>query len=148
MSVRVPRTRVQLAELERLGSWEASAAVEQLLRDAEGLPVPSGPEVLLHGDLHVRHVLVGGGALSGVIDWGDVCVGDAAIDLALHWSFLSPAGRAAFVAEYGDIGEERLLRARVLAISLAAMLVAYARDVGHVRLERESRMGLDRTLVD
>ena len=33
-------------------------------------------EVLVHGDLHVRHVLVDNGELSGVIDWGDVCVGD------------------------------------------------------------------------
>ena len=32
--------------------------------------------VLVHGDLHLRHVLVEGGSISGVIDWGDVCRAD------------------------------------------------------------------------
>jgi aminoglycoside phosphotransferase (APT) family kinase protein len=146
MAVRVPRTRAQLGELERLGSWSASEEVEPLLRDAEML-APAADEVLLHGDLHVRHVLVERGRLSGVIDWGDVCAGDPAIDLALYWSLLSPDGRAAFVAGYGPLPGERLLRARVLSLSLCAILALYARDVGHASLEREALMGLDRTLV-
>lgn len=36
---------------------------------------------LLHGDLHPRHIFAADGGLSGLIDWGDVAVGDPAFDL-------------------------------------------------------------------
>jgi aminoglycoside phosphotransferase (APT) family kinase protein len=40
--------------------------------------------VLCHGDLHVRHLLVDGdGSAAGVIDWGDLCLADAAVDLSI-----------------------------------------------------------------
>ncbi len=41
-----------------------------------------GPPVLLHGDLHPRHVFTAGGRLTGIIDWGDVAAGDPRLDLA------------------------------------------------------------------
>ena len=46
------------------------------------------------------------------------------------------------------IDDERLLRARALALYFCAMLAAYARSVGNANLERESVAGLERTLVD
>ena len=147
MSVRVPRVREQLAELERAGLWRAPDAVARLLRGAEELPLPEGA-VLVHGDLHVRHLLVDRGVLSAVIDWGDVCVGDAAIDLHVVWSVLPTEARERFAQAYGPLGDEQLHRARVLALSLASMLALYAHDVGHASLERESLAGLDRTLVE
>ena len=50
---------------------------------------------LVHGDLHVRHLLIGAdGEPSGVIDWIDVCRAHPAIDLPLYWGYLPPAGRA------------------------------------------------------
>ncbi len=120
--------------------------VEQILAEAELLP-PSRARALVHGDLHVRHVLVEEGTLSGVIDWGDVCLSDPAIDLVLVWSLLPPEGRAGFVAEYGPVSDEQLLRARVLALFLSATLLLYARDLGHARLERECVAALERTLI-
>lgn len=36
----------------------------------------------VHGDLAPEHVLVDGGTVSGVIDWGEACVADPADDLA------------------------------------------------------------------
>lgn len=149
MAVRVERTRAALEQLQHAGLWHAPHAVAPLLREAESLSLPRSEEaVLAHGDLHVRHVLVRRGRLSGVIDWGDVCVADPSIDLVLPWSVLPPAGRAHFVDEYGPVDDERLLRGRVLAIFLSALLAAYAHDVGHASLERESLAGLDRALVD
>lgn len=142
MGIRVERTRAQLAELGLSG---ASGVVE-LLEIASGLP-PSRELALCHGDLHVRHVLVDGADLTGVIDWGDSCRADPAIDLVLYWSLLPSESRAAFAAEYGPLPEERLLRARVLSLSLCAILALYARDVGHRRLEVEALAGLDRTLA-
>lgn len=57
---------------------------------------------LVHGDLYGRHVLVdpASGAPSGLIDWGDVHVGDAAGDLALGWTFFAGAARARFLEAY------------------------------------------------
>jgi aminoglycoside phosphotransferase (APT) family kinase protein len=146
MTRRVPKTREQLAVVERLGLWRAPPAVDRLLREAERLPPPTGI-ALVHGDLHFRHVLVEGGAASGVIDWGDVCRADPAIDLQLVWSFLPPAERGAFLDAYGPVAEDQLVRARVLALSLCAALAAYGRTEGIPGVEREALDGLARTVA-
>jgi aminoglycoside phosphotransferase (APT) family kinase protein len=146
LNVRVPRVRDQLVELEREGLWRAPAEVGRLLGEAEGL-LPPEERVLVHGGLHARHVLIEGRTPSGVIDWCDVCVGDPAIDLHVVWCLLPPAARERFFGVYGEVDDERLLRARVLAMSLAAMLALYAHDVCHASLERESLAGLERILV-
>ncbi len=143
---RVTRTRERLAEVSS-DVWAPADRVEELLDEGERLP-PSTRRVLTHGDLHVRHLLVAGGSVSGVIDWGDMCRSDPAIDLMLVWLLLPPAGRRCFVDAYGPIDDEARLRARVLALFLGLTLAAYARDVGHVALERECVAGLQRTLVD
>jgi len=147
MPFRVERTRERLDELRAAGLWRAPSQASEVLDAATELGA-SEELALVHGDLHLRHVLVDRGALSGVIDWGDVCLADPAIDLVLYWSSLSPEGRASFVSEYGALREDRLLRARVLSLFLCAILALYARDVGRASLERASLAGLDRTLVD
>jgi aminoglycoside phosphotransferase (APT) family kinase protein len=147
MHRRAALAREQLAEVEALGVWRAPPRVEELLAEAAQLPPPE-PPVLVHGDLHFRHLLVDGGAASGVIDWGDVCRSDPAIDLPLLWSFVPPDGRAAFLDEYGPVNESQLLRARVLAVQLCAALAHYGRVEGNVAVEREAVSGLERTLED
>ena len=104
--------------------------------------------MLVHGDLHFRHLLVNDGRASGVIDWGDVCRSDPAIDLPLLWSFVPPDGRDAFLAAYGPVNDAQLLRARVLAVQLCAALAQYARVEGNAGVEREAVAGLERALED
>ncbi len=144
---RVERTRERLDTSEALGVWTPPPEVERILAQAEQLE-PSRHRVVTHGDLHLRHVLVENGALSGVIDWGDMCRSDPAIDLMLVWSLLPRSGRERFVGEYGPVDEEARLRARVLALFLGLTLALYGRDVGNEGLERECLAGLERTLVD
>jgi aminoglycoside phosphotransferase (APT) family kinase protein len=130
--------------LERLG--HRPAVVEQVLSEAQALPPPEG-DVVAHGDLHFRHVLVdGGGALAGVIDWGDVCRADPSIDLSLLWSFFPADGRAAFLAAYGPVSDAQLLRARALAVNLCAVLAVYGHEQRMSGVEREALEGLDRCL--
>ena len=86
--------------------------------------------------------------MTGVIDWGDLCRSDPAIDLPLLWGFVPPAGRAAFLDAYGPVEEEQLLRARVLTFSVWAALAAYAHAEGFPSMEREALGGLERALVD
>ncbi len=148
MRRRVPRTRDRFTTLASLGLWTAPPAAVALLDEAETLP-PSGDEVLVHGDLHVRHVLVGpDGRPSAVIDWGDLAVADPSVDLSLYWSQLDAPARAAFGAAYGAgrLTAARLLRARVLALFLDAALAAYAHDTGNEALLRTTIAGLERTL--
>lgn len=144
-SKRVPLARQLLAELESSGIVRCSAT--GVLNGASHLGA-STDTVYLHGDLHLRHVLVEEGSLAGVIDWGDTCVGDPSIDLQIAWSLLSADGRAGFFSEYGPIGEERELRARMLAVGLCAMLVKYAHSVEYANVEKEALAGLERALID
>lgn len=58
-------------------------------------PWPHDP-VWIHGDLHPANVLVEGGVLSGVIDFGDVCAGDPATDLSIAWSLFDADDREVF----------------------------------------------------
>ncbi len=68
---------------------------------------------LTHGDIGPEHVLVtDGGDLSGVIDWGDVGVGDPVVDLAwmLH---AKPAEGERVLGAYGGPPDDRFItRAR------------------------------------
>lgn len=107
-----------------------------------------GP-VLLHGDLYARHlVLDDEGALTGVIDWGDVCVGDRAVDLRVVHAFLPPDAHPAFLAAYGPVAEATWTRARFLALAAYGVSVlAYANDVGDEALQREARRTLAWTLA-
>jgi aminoglycoside phosphotransferase (APT) family kinase protein len=149
MPSRVELARKGFADLQRLGLRDGSEDVEAVLGAAVELPgLRIEDVVVVHGDLHQRHVLVDESGLAGVIDWGDVCVSDASIDLVLVWSLLPPAGRERFLEAYGPVDESRRLRARVLALQLCSMLAVYAHDVGYVGLERECLAGIERTLID
>jgi aminoglycoside phosphotransferase (APT) family kinase protein len=127
MAYRVPYTRDLFAQL----GLDAPSALD----DAESLPPPAEPTTIAHGDLHDRQVLVHEGTLSGVIDWIDLCRGDPSIDLIMLWSFVPPSGRAAFLDEYRMADEAMLLRARVLALMMGAVLALYARDENQPQLE-------------
>jgi aminoglycoside phosphotransferase (APT) family kinase protein len=145
MSSRVPRARSSLLELDPSGALVVRAT--RILGAAEKLP-PTDDLVLAHGDLHFRHALVDDrGGLAGIIDWGDVCLSAAGIDLTLYWSLLLPPARATFRSAYGEITDETLIRARVLALSLSALLALYGRDQKLVGVEREARQGIERTLI-
>src|SRR5215217_4288335 len=138
------REPLGLSAAERAGLARPFGELLRALHDADvaDLPAPE-PTVVCHGDLHVRHLLVDdAGALTGVIDWGDLCRGDPSVDLSLVWSLL-PA-RDAFLAAYGPVSDDQLLRARVIALFLCAVLALYAHHEGMRELELEALAGLDR----
>ena len=136
--------RAQLAELEQLGLWRPQPSVERVLEEGARLPPSSAPRAVVHGDLHFRHLLVEDGRLSGVIDWIDVCRADRAVDLQLVWSLVPPRARPAFLEAYGPVTDEQLLRARVLALQLCAVLALYGHHEGMPEITREALAGLAR----
>jgi aminoglycoside phosphotransferase (APT) family kinase protein len=101
----------------------------QPLLDELARIAPQGSRALaiVHGDLYALHVVVDDdGALSGVIDWGDVHHGDPAIDLAIAHLLLPPHAHAAFLAAYGEIDQRTWELARYRAIYHAALTADYA----------------------
>jgi aminoglycoside phosphotransferase (APT) family kinase protein len=55
-----------------------------------------GPPVWVHGDVAVANLLVQGGRLSAVIDFGCSAVGDPACDTVIAWTFLTGKSRQLF----------------------------------------------------
>jgi aminoglycoside phosphotransferase (APT) family kinase protein len=144
-SIRIPLARERLERLERRGLWTADDAAATLLAETGGLSLSRAEPVVAHGDLHVRHLLVDGtGDATGVIDWGDLCLADAAVDLSVAYAAFSGEARAALFAAYGPIDAEQETRARVLAVYLSAVLADYAATQGHEALREEALAGVRR----
>jgi aminoglycoside phosphotransferase (APT) family kinase protein len=57
-----------------------------------------GAPVWVHGDVSAGNLLIKGGRLSAVIDFGSSAVGDPACDLAIAWTLLEGESRDAFRA--------------------------------------------------
>jgi aminoglycoside phosphotransferase (APT) family kinase protein len=55
-----------------------------------------GSPVWVHGDVTASNLLVDGGRLGAVIDFGGLGVGDPACDLTIAWTFFSEESREAF----------------------------------------------------
>ncbi len=80
--------------------------------------------VLVHGDLIPGNLLVAGGQLTAVLDWGGLGAGDPAQDLDPAWSVLDRAGAAA-LRDGLDDDEASWLRACGFALEQAIGGVIY-----------------------
>lgn len=140
---RAARTHDWLDRLAARGIWHRDAAVEAVVDVDLGTPTPD--PVLVHGDLHPRHLLVlPDGSPTGVIDWGDTCFADRAVDLSLAWSAFEGPARDAMLAAYGPVSADTEARGRALAVSLCAALAAWAADAGEAVLLEEYLAGIAR----
>jgi aminoglycoside phosphotransferase (APT) family kinase protein len=100
---------------------------------------PSSHPVWLHGDLHARNVVVNNGMISAIIDWGDICAGDAATDLMSIWAlFDDPAARQTALQEYGA-SADLVARAKGWVVLMAAILL----DTSLQDEPRHAKMGAD-----
>jgi aminoglycoside phosphotransferase (APT) family kinase protein len=87
-------------------------------------PVWQGKPVWIHADLLRPNLLVQGGRLAAVIDFGAVGVGDPAADVIAAWSVFNAAGRDEFRAAL-DVDDGTWLRAQGFALLQAAMIIPY-----------------------
>lgn len=146
MSFRVPKTRERFAQLERLGIWTAPPEARATVEAAAALP-PAEATAVVHGDLHLRHLLVDAeGTPTGVIDWIDLSRNEPGVDLVLYWATLPPEGRTEFLSAYGPIPEEQLLLARILALFLCGTLAVYGDQERLPQLRREALESLERII--
>lgn len=111
--LRLAAERPDLVDAAMLSAWEAAKATP--------VDLPFG---WIHGDLHARNVISEAGRLAGVIDWGDMALGDPATDLYGLWMlFPNPAARSAALDAYGGISEATRRRAQGWAIAIGAVIV-------------------------
>ena len=64
------------------------APIKSLWAELVETPAWGDEPTWLHGDLHPMNVLVRGGRVAGVIDFGDITSGDPATDLSIAWMVL------------------------------------------------------------
>jgi len=83
----------------------------------------AGPPLWLHGDLHPANTLIEHGTLSGVVDFGDMCAGDPATDIAAFWMLLPTSSWPAFLDAYGELAPDTERRSLGWAVLLALMLI-------------------------
>ncbi|GAA1243778.1 hypothetical protein GCM10009665_38260 [Kitasatospora nipponensis] len=119
----------QLASATEMGLIPDPDAVRAVWEDAAAAPDWAGPALWLHADLHPANVLTADGALCGVIDFGDLCAGDPACDLAAPWILLPDGAVDLFHAAYRPSADAATLRrARGWAVlkALAGILIGEA----------------------
>lgn len=105
------------------GVVDVEAATAAWERSLEA-PAWRGTPVWVHADLLRPNVLVSGGRIRAVIDFGSVGVGDPAADAIAAWSVFGRAGREAFRDALGT-DEGTWDRARGFALHQAAMIIPY-----------------------
>ncbi|MFC7545643.1 aminoglycoside phosphotransferase family protein [Plantactinospora sp. GCM10030261] len=104
-------------------------AVRAVWHDAVSAPQWTGPALWLHGDLHPANVLTAAGTLCGVIDFGDLCAGDPAYDLAAGWLLLPDDTADLFLAACQptpDVATVRRARGWAMARALGGILIGDA----------------------
>jgi aminoglycoside phosphotransferase (APT) family kinase protein len=82
-----------------------------------------GERVWLHGDLHPANAVAADGTLAGVLDFGELCAGDPAVDIAAAWLVLPDGAAADFFAAYGAVDAPMLARARGWVVYYGASLM-------------------------
>jgi aminoglycoside phosphotransferase (APT) family kinase protein len=87
-------------------------------------PPWDGKPVWLHGDLLKSNLLVQGGRLYAVIDFGGVSIGDPAADVVPAWSVFNKVGREAFRKALA-VDDHTWRRARGYALHQALMIIPY-----------------------
>ena len=144
MAVRVPKTLEQLEPVEDAGLWRATDAVHRLFDTAHSLPPSETRSSSTATCTSATCSSTTAATPSGVIDWGDMSCGDPAIDLSLVFSLVPAAAHAEFLAAYGPVRDDQLVRARVLAINLCSVLLLYGHTEGMREVEREALAALER----
>lgn len=79
-------------------------------------------QVIIHGDLHARNILIQDSHFSGIIDWGDVCAGDPATDLASIWMLFGESAEREKAIKLYDYDSELIKRAKGWATVFGVLL--------------------------
>lgn len=140
---RVLQMHERLDRLQERGVL-ADARPWHLFLEEAPVPGPTAEPRLLHGDLYARHLLLDPADRPvGVLDWGDIHVGDPAVDLGIAYSFLPAGARGALFDVYGPVDEATAARARLRGLFHAVAIALYGHAVDDGDLQAEGRLGME-----
>ena len=114
-------TRAAIESARNVIDSDAATAAWECALEA---PAWDGTPVWIHTDLLRPNLLVDGGRLCAVIDFGGVGVGDPAADVIAAWSVFSNSGRWTFRGAL-DVDDGMWNRARGFVLHQAAMIIPY-----------------------
>lgn len=114
-------TRIAIESSRGVIDAEAVSAAWARSLDA---PPWNGKPVWIHGDLLKSNLLVQGGRLCAIIDFGGVGIGDPAADVIPAWSVFNITGREIFRRAL-DVDDNTWSRARGYALHQALMIIPY-----------------------
>ena len=120
-------TRENIERCRSLGDFDFDLdAAEQMWVDAMKLPGAADRTTprWYHGDLAAENLLVRDGALTAVLDFGGLSVGDPTVDLVVAWEVLDPPARELFRRQIG-VDDASWLRGRAWALSIMLMIWYY-----------------------
>lgn len=139
----VPLAERDEAVRERLAppGIDGAPRLAALWSDALAADPWDGPPLWLHGDPHPANLLVAGGRLAGLADFGDMTAGDPATDLATAWLTFDATGRAAFrarLARRGAADDATWRRARGWAVVMATAMLRRPSDASIAAIGRHA----------
>ena len=111
-----------LKEVDDLAGF-AEADIRAVWDEAVAAPEWQNPPVWVHGDLHPANVVTAHGTLTGIVDFGALCTGDPACDLAAAWVLLPTGSAARFFDTYPHTDDATIRRARGLAAMKSLFLI-------------------------
>jgi aminoglycoside phosphotransferase (APT) family kinase protein len=141
-----PRDRAVRDGIAALGDTIDTVAVTAAWEQALAAPEWDRPGVWVHGDLDARNLLVSEGRITGVLDWGSMCVGDPACDVKVAWAVLDAKTRPIF-RERLQVDDATWARGRGWALSQAIIALPYYEDT-YPAIVREARRWLAEALAD
>ncbi len=121
-------TRSAIASLDGVVDADAVTAEWEAALKAPGW---EDAPVWIHGDLSSGNLLVEGGRLTAVIDFGCLGVGDPASDVAVAWTLFSGESRDVFRAAL-SVDDATWERGRGWALSWALIFIPYYLDTNPV----------------
>jgi aminoglycoside phosphotransferase (APT) family kinase protein len=141
------RRSVTCARLDAIAAAGIHCDITRIERILDTLPFIDQPaaDTLVHGDLHSSQVVIGQQhEIIGIIDWGDVHIGDPAVDLAGVHAMLPADCHDEFLQEYGPVDDVAWSAARGRAIWHTIAVLAHGVDIGDPALIFEGRSSLER----
>lgn len=121
----------RLAALKVAGTLDSATAtaLEAAWRRGVAASPWGRPPVWIHGDLHPGNLVSHDGALTGIIDFGDVTAGDPAYDLGIAWLAFDSSARGRFIAATGDRYDPATWRrAHAWAAAVVLILLVHSDD--------------------
>jgi aminoglycoside phosphotransferase (APT) family kinase protein len=146
----VDREPTLLLRLRELGNTVDEEAVRSLWTSVRDAPQWSQSKRWIHGDFHPGNTLYRGGALVGVVDFGDLCAGDPATDLAGGLMSLPYEALGEFFDTYESCDDATLRRTIGWAVLLGVLFVSLGisdrpsyRNVGELALSNAAQLARD-----